>query len=75
MGVMDWMEDPVISNMEKTGYPTSDIPNTPVCPRCKEECETIYYDKDWNICACDVCLNQSDAYDEPNCFPDGKTPW
>ena len=34
-----------------------------------EECEEIFRDKDLNIVGCDICIKQSDAWEEPECFP------
>lgn len=36
----DIPDDPVIQNMERTGYPDGKEPRYPRCPCCGEECET-----------------------------------
>ena len=33
------------------------------CPRCGEECETIYADQYGNVFACDKCLMSQDAWE------------
>ena len=35
----------------------------------EQECEEIIRDKDLNIVGCDICTKQSDAWEEPECFP------
>ena len=65
----DLPDHPVIQNMERTGYPDGKEPTFPICPVCGEECEEIFRDKDLNIVGCDICFNQSDAWEEPECFP------
>lgn len=37
----DIPDDPVIQNMERTGYPDGKEPRYPRCPCCGEECETM----------------------------------
>ena len=59
----------LIQNMERTGYPDGKEPTFPICPVCGEECEEIFRDKDLNIVGCDICIKQSDAWEEPECFP------
>ena len=70
----DLPDHPVIQNMERTGYPDGKEPTFPICPVCGEECEEIFRDKDLNIVGCDICIKQSDAWEEPECFP-GKEHW
>ena len=65
----DLPDHPVIQNMERTGYPDGKEPTFPICPVCGEECEEIFRDKDLNIVGCDFCIKQSDAWEEPECFP------
>ena len=62
----DLPDHPVIQNMERTGYPDGKEPTFPICPVCGEECEEIFRD---NIVGCDICIKQSDAWEEPECFP------
>ena len=33
------------------------------CPRCGEECETIYTDINSEVCGCENCLTEYDAWD------------
>ena len=58
-----------LSRTERTGYPDGKEPTFPICPVCGEECEEIFRDKDLNIVGCDICIKQSDAWEEPECFP------
>ena len=37
--------------------------DNPVCPVCGEECETIYTDINSEICGCENCLTEYDAWD------------
>ncbi len=41
----------------------------PRCPVCKNECETICFDRYGNISGCDVCTETKDAWDVPECLP------
>lgn len=65
----DLPDHPVIQNMERTGYPTARSRPSRFAPCCGEECEEIFRDKDLNIVGCDICIKQSDAWEEPECFP------
>ena len=64
----DLPDHPVIQNMERTGYPDFKRQFFPHCPICGYECSDIYKDKNFKIVGCDICINQSDAWDEPQCF-------
>ena len=66
----DLPDHPVIQNMERTGYPDGKEPTFPICPVCGEECEEIFRDKDLNIVGCDICIKQSDAWEEPGASPE-----
>lgn len=57
------LDHPVIRNMERTGYPYGEEPAYPRCPVCREECETIYKDKDFSIVGCDNCLRSVDSWE------------
>jgi len=57
------IEHPVITNMERTGYPDGVEPRWPRCPICNNECETIYWSKAGEVVGCDMCLEEQDAYD------------
>ena len=37
--------------------------DNPICPVCGEECETIYTDINSEVCGCENCLNEYDAWD------------
>lgn len=63
-------DHPVIRNMERTGYPDGQEPDSPHCPICGKECETIYRYQNGDILGCDECLRIDDAYDVAECFPD-----
>ena len=51
----------------------------PVCPVCGEECETIYTDINSEVCGCENCLNEYDAWDyfddEEDPDPDRERGW
>lgn len=71
---MGWQNDhniehPIITNMERTGYPDGKEPVYPICPVCNKECETIHKNKDDEIVGCDCCIHTTDAWDEIECFP------
>lgn len=66
-------ENPIIRNMERTGYPDGKEPRIPACPFCGEECETIYKDRFGRYVGCDQCVEQKDAWDVPDCFPEERT--
>lgn len=63
------LQHPVITFMERTGYPDGKEPDEPRCPVCGAICETIYTFKGADIVGCDICLTTKDAYDVPDCFP------
>lgn len=63
-------QHPIITAMEKTGYPDSKEPQYPHCPICGQECETIYRDADYEIVGCDECIRKDDAWEEEDCFPE-----
>ena len=62
-------DDPVIRNMERTGYPDGKEPEHPICPVCGEECETIYVDMFGELFACDNCVSTKNAWEAAECFP------
>lgn len=64
------LQDPIITMTERTGYPGG-VPREPTCPICGGICERVYKDCSGIIFACDVCLTDSDAWDEPECFGEG----
>lgn len=37
--------------------------DTPICPICGEECETIYTDAAGDICGCENCVTSRDAWE------------
>lgn len=57
-------DDPVIRNMERTGFPDGKEPKQPVCPVCGSECE-YFYREDFtdNILGCENCITQEDAWE------------
>lgn len=61
-------DDPIVRNMERTGFPDGKEPEEPRCPVCGALCETIYAFKDFEVVGCDICLTVKDAYDVPECF-------
>lgn len=45
----------------------------PVCPVCGQECETVYRDvRTLEIFGCDVCVEEKDAWEQDDCFPDDE---
>lgn len=68
---MSFPDHPIIRNCERTGYPDVKAPEHPVCPVCGEECSDVYSTRHGDIVGCDVCLTLGDAWEEPQCFPDG----
>ena len=69
----DLPDNPIIRNMERTGYPDGKEPPQPRCPICGQECETIYKDRALDIVGCDMCEESKDAWEVSDCFP-GKEP-
>lgn len=56
-------EDPIIRNMEETGFPDRKEPPPPVCPVCGKQCDTFYTSSFWGeIVGCDRCITSDDAY-------------
>lgn len=73
MSNYDLPDDPIIQNMERTGYPDGKEPRSPRCPVCGEECETLFTsDLDGSIAGCDVCLTEHDAWKREECFPENE---
>jgi len=64
MNPHDIPEDPIIRNMERTGYPDGKEPSFPRCPVCGEETDTFYKNNDGDIVGCDNCISTVDAWDE-----------
>ena len=56
-------DDPIISAMERTGYPTWVKTVYPICPVCGCECDTFYRDRDGEIVGCDECVQTIDAWE------------
>lgn len=65
----DFPENPIVQNMERTGYPDGKEPEYPVCPVCGHGTDTIYVRDDGDIVGCDWCIAKKDAWEEPECFP------
>ena len=63
------LQNPIITNMERTGYPDGKEPDFPRCPVCGEECETVYRDQYGAYVGCDVCMETKDAWEVEDCFP------
>ncbi len=68
--MFDIPDDPIIRNMERTGYPDGKEPEEPRCPVCGAICETIYTYEGSEVVGCDQCLTAKDACDVPECFPE-----
>lgn len=56
-------DHPIITNMERTGWPDGKEPEYPHCPVCGGECHTIYKDKDDCVVGCDSCIKPIDAWE------------
>lgn len=65
----DLLENPIITNMERTGYPDGREPPYPRCPVCGAEVDTVYSDG-VNVQGCPECILTMDAWGEPECFPE-----
>lgn len=63
------LDDPFIRNCERTGYPGGREPESPICPICGAQCETLYRDLHGETFGCDECVTQHDAWEMPECFP------
>lgn len=70
MSDMPISDDYIIRYAEKTGYPPWRDTRTPVCPCCGAECTKVYK-TDGEIVGCDVCLTESWAEEEDDCFRGG----
>lgn len=55
--------DDVPAFVEKTGDDT-------LCPICQKPCETAYLDRDNNPVGCDLCIKETNAWEENACFPE-----
>ena len=53
----------VIQNMERTGYPSGNEPEHPICPACGSECDTIYVDNCGDYIGCENCVTTKDAWE------------
>lgn len=69
---MDIPEHPVIRNLERTGYPSGRTPEYPRCPICGTECDIVYRNKNHKVVGCYDCLSIDDAWEAPECFPEGE---
>ena len=69
MSIYGTPDQPVIRNMERTGYPDGREPTYPRCPICGEECETVYKNIYFDVVGCDECMETKDAWEVPECFP------
>lgn len=52
-------DHPVIENLMRTGYPTRERPESPVCPVCQERCSEIYVDGRADVVGCDNCVHST----------------
>ena len=37
--------------------------NYPMCPICGNECDTLYFDMNDQICGCDCCISSQNAFE------------
>jgi hypothetical protein len=56
-------DHPVIRNMERTGEPTGQYPEYPICPICRREALIFYENDDLEIVGCDNCIRERDAWE------------
>lgn len=56
-------EHPVVTNLERTGYPDGKEHPIPTCPVCGEETDTLYKDRDGYIFGCGECVTSCDAWE------------
>ena len=56
-------DDPILRNVERTGYPSGQDPTYPKCPVCGAETDTLYVDKFANVVGCDNCIHTKDAWE------------
>ena len=66
------LQHPVISRMERTGYPDGITPQEPRCPECGSECWEVFATDEAlpQILGCDCCMEKLDAYTTPECYTD-----
>ncbi len=64
------LQHPVITNMERTGYPDGKAPDYPHCPICGRECHTVYLDRNMEIVGCCECVDKVNAWECGECFPE-----
>lgn len=62
-------DDPIVSAMERTGYPPRHKKRDAICPICGAACDFVYKDVYHEILGCNECLTAYDAEDEEECFP------
>lgn len=68
---IDIPDAPDIRNIMATGYPDERRRQEPHCPICGKPCETVYRDSIGYVFGCDLCIKESDAWEEPECFAEG----
>ena len=67
--MMDYLDHPIVRNLERTGYPDGKEPPVPHCPVCGAECDTVYYNTRYReIIGCDECVFQADPWEKTDCF-------
>ena len=55
------LQHPVITAMERTGYPDGKEPKMPTCPCCGDPCHTFYSNQFGNVFACENCVSVDEA--------------
>ena len=63
---MPELDNPIIRNMERTGYADGKEPQYSICPICGEECDTLYRNKYLDIVGCEECVTTIAACDYDN---------
>ena len=57
-------DDPVVTNMERTGYPDGKIPQTYMCQICgAEDVREIYSNGYQGVVGCEKCILKSDPWE------------
>lgn len=58
------LEHPIITNMERTGYPDGIEPDWPKCPVCDSDADTFYYSKSSHeVVGCENCIWTQESWE------------
>lgn len=70
--MFDNIENPIIRNCERTGYPDGKSPKYPICPICGDECDTVYKNQLNDIVGCDNCIERTSNDEGETCGSCGQ---